>query len=537
MTELFTDFLFLLIAVTLFSVIGRWLPIPNPVILTLGGLGLSFIPHFQDIQLDPEIFFIAFLPPLLFADGWQMPIRELIRYKRPIILLVFGLVSFTIFGVGFMVKALIPEVPWAMAFALGAVVSPTDAVAVSAITKKLKIPSRLVAILNGESLLNDATGLVAFRFALLAAAAGAVSVGEISLSFTKLALGGLALGFLIGYLAGKLRDFITYVKGGDAMVEITLSLSTPFLAYLAAVSIDVSAILTVVAAGLYSGWRDPIKMSVETRQKAWAVWEIVIYWLNGLAFLLLGITGPSVINAVSDDFTTTQLILYPILITVVAVGGRILWMYPSAYIPRALSKRIREREERPNPQAIFVVAWAGMRGAVTLAAALSIPLLLPSGEAFPARDIVIYLALGVVTITLIVQGITLEPLIRWFGLEADQSHEEEENMARIAAVSSGLDVLCKHKETLENPVEIESIQELIQEYEHRLDLLESENLDTMQDTRTRICSSQHFHLIALEAERKAIDKLWRQGKLHDDVHRPLQFILDYEESMLTNKSI
>lgn len=535
MVEPFPTFLLLLVAVTLLSVVGRWFPFPPPVTLTLGGLGLSFLPGFYGIALDPDLFFILFLPPLLFADGWLMPLRELVRVKRPVFLLVVGLVLVTIFTVGATAVALVPGLPWAMAFALGAVVSPTDAVAVSAITSRLRVPERITAILNGESLLNDATGLVAFRFALLAAAAGSISLVEVTGSFLLLASGGLILGLVIGYAVGKLRDLMRHVGAADPLSETTLSLMTPFACYLAATAIDVSPILAVVAAGLYSGWRDPIRMDVETRQTAWNVWEIFLYWLNGFAFLLLGLSARPVIAAVAHQFSTFELVLYPLIVSAVAIVGRILWVYGGAWLPRLLSRKIRQTEPAPDPAGTFIVGWAGMRGAVTLAAALSIPLAMPSGDPMPGREVVIFLALGVVAVTLLIQGTTLEPLIRLLKVTADSSLEEEERQARIAAVRAGLAALEREKPAITNPHARQSLDDLLTEYQNRLHLLTAEG-DTREQARTRVEANRKFHLLALQAERNTLDQLWRDGAINDTVHRPLQIVLDHEEAMIRQES-
>ena len=290
-----TDFehaLLLLLIVAGLSVAGRWLPWPPLITYLLGGVGAAFLPWFPRFQLDPQFFFLCFLPPLLFSDGWLMPIRELLRAKRPILMLAIGLVTFTTLAVGLVAHALVPGLPLAMAFALGAIVSPTDAVAVSSATESLRIPARMTTILNGESLMNDATGLVAFKFALAAVIAGSFSPGMMVLEFSLLSFGGFAIGLAVGYAVGRLRDLLRSLRVGDTLIETTLSLMTPYAAYLLAEHLRVSGVLSVVAAGLYSGWRDPVRMDVEARQTAFGVWSLVIFWLNGIAFVLLGLQFP-----------------------------------------------------------------------------------------------------------------------------------------------------------------------------------------------------------------------------------------------------
>src|SRR5882757_4309117 len=265
----FEHALILLLLIASLSVLGRWLPWPQLITYLLGGVGAALVPAFPQVALDPGFFFLCFLPPLLFADGWLMPLREFAKAKRPIILLATGLVLFTTVGVGLIAHWLVPGLPLALAFALGAVVSPTDAVAVGAITDRLKVPTRLTIVLNGESLMNDATGLVAFKFALAALVAGTFSLRAAALDFVLLAAGGLIVGLVVGWLVGKLRDLLIRTHNADPLIELTLSLLTPYAAYLVAEPLGVSGVLAVVAAGLYSGWRDPVRMDAETRQTAW----------------------------------------------------------------------------------------------------------------------------------------------------------------------------------------------------------------------------------------------------------------------------
>lgn len=523
--------LLLLVAVAFVGAFARWIPLPSPVTLSLAGFALSFAAPFQGVQLDPETFFVLFLPPLLFSDGWLMPIRELWKAKRPILILSVGLVGFTIVTVAAVAHALVPGLPWAMAFALGAVVSPTDAVAVSAVTAKLKVPYRLTAVLNGESLMNDATGLVAFRFALAAVAAGTVSAGQIAGTFSLLAFGGIGLGLVFGYAVGKLRDALLRFARSDDLVETTLSLMTPFGAYFLAEACQVSSVLAVVAAGLYSGWRDPIKMELETRQTAWSVWSIVLYWLNGLAFLLLGLSARDVYGLAAGMYDSS--LLWGSLAAVVAtvVIGRILWMFPGAYLPRWLFRSIRESETAPGAKQVFVAGWAGMRGTVTLAAALSIPVALTDGSPMPGREIVIFLALGVVVVTLFVQSTTLGPIIRWFGIQEDANAAKEERLARVSAVEAGLAALRRIDPKSQSPATQSALAEIIAEYEHRLAELDAEG-ETRAEAKDRLKAGRDFSLVALQAERGKLDTLWRRGAIVDEIYRPLQSLLDHEESML-----
>ncbi len=526
----FEHALILLLLISSLSVLGRWLPWPQLITYLAGGVGAALIPSFPRLTLDPGFFFLCFLPPLLFSDGWLMPLREFVKAGRPILLLAIGLVTFTTLMVGLVAHWLVPGLPLAMAFALGAIVSPTDAVAVNAVTERLRVSARLTTILNGESLMNDATGLVAFKFALAAVVAGGFSLGRITAEFSLISIGGFVTGLVLGYAIGKLRDLLLHFKSSDTRIEITLSLMTPYAAYLAAEHLGVSGVLAVVAAGLYSGWRDPVRMDAEARQSAFAVWGLLLFWLNGIAFAILGLQFPTLLAAVSGHYTTLQLIGFTAAVAGTAMVARLAWVFPGTYLP-FLFPGVRTKETPAPLSAVFVTGWAGMRGTVTLAGALSIPLLLPDGSPFPGRDIVIFLAFGVIAVTLLVQGTTIETLIHKLGLREDESHPKEERLARITAVEAGLKTL-RALETDDLPPDHEAaLRQVMAEYEHRLAALTAEG-ETRKSARRRRTAGHRYRTAALAAERHAVDALWLSSQIADDIYRPLQQLLDHEESML-----
>ena len=515
------------------AVIGRRLPWPQPITYALGGTLAALIPGFPRAELDPAIFFAVFVPPLLFSDGWLMPLRDFLAAKRPILMLSIGLVIFTTLAVGLVAWALIPGLPLAMAFALGAVVSPTDAVAVNAVTHRLKVPPRLTTVLNGESLMNDATGLVAFKFALAAVIAGTFSFQAAALNFAWVAVGGLVVGLVGAWLVGRVRDLLIRFNHSDEFIEITLSLLTPYAAYLTAESLHLSSILAVVAAGLYSGWRDPQRMNVAARQTTWAVWSVVLFWLNGLAFILLGLQFPQLLAAVSSTYSAAQLALFTLAVSGVAIAARLVWMFPGAYLPFVLPA-VRARETPPSWQSVVAAGWAGMRGTVTLAAALSIPLVLQNGAPVPHRDIVIFLSLGVVFVTLLFQGTTLELLICKLRLPADDTRRREERIARTRAVEHGLASLRTLQAESRETEEAAALGVIIAEYEHRLAELTAEG-ETRASATARRQSGRRHRLHALRAERHALVELVRQNVITPDTHRPLQQLLDHEEAMLSGQ--
>lgn len=527
----FEHVLILLLLTAGLSAAGRWLPWPQPITYVLGGGAIALLPFFPRVALDPEFFFLGFLPPLLFADGWLMPLREFAKVKRPTFLLAVGLVTLTTLVIGFVTHWLLPSLPLPMAFALGAVISPTDAVAVGAIMEKLRVPTRLTTILNGESLMNDATGLVAFKFALAALVAGTFSIGAAVGNFLFVALGGLGVGLATAYLIGRLRDWLIKTRNSDPLIEITVSLLTPYAAYLAGEHGHVSGILGVVAAGLYSGGRDPLKMDAAARQTTWNVWATILFWLNGLAFLLLGLQFPSLMSAIAGEYRPLQVLGYVGVIAGTAMAVRLAWFFPAAYLPQALSRAFGQTEVRPSWQVLVVGGWAGIRGTVTLAAALSIPLALPDGTPMPGRNIVILLAFGVIAATLLLQGTTLGWLIRRLGLREDDASAKEEHLARTTAVSAGLQTLRDLPVNGNSAARQAALGHVVAEYESRLAELVSEQ-ESRAVARERRAAEKEFRFAALEAERQAVDNLWRGDVISDEVHRPLQNLLDHEESML-----
>jgi Na+/H+ antiporter len=524
----FEHALILLLLIASLSVVARWLPWPPLITYMLGGIAAALVPAFPRLKLDPGFFFLCFLPPLLFADGWMMPLREFVRARRAILTLAIGLVIFTTLTVGVVAWWLVPGLPLAMAFALGAIVSPTDAVAVNAITERLRVPARLTTVLNGESLMNDATGLVAFKFALAAAVAGSFSLTQMAVEFSLLAVGGFTIGLLVGYAIGKLRDLLQRLESSDPLIEITLSLMTPFAAYLLADQLGVSNILAVIAAGLYSGWRDPVRMDVETRQSAFAVWGLLIFWLNGTAFVLLGLQFPTLLEAVRHQYSIGQLLGFTAAVAGAAIVARLAWVFAGIYLPFILPGVCADKT---RPATGLVLGWAGMRGTVTLAGALSIPFFMPDGSPFPGRDIVIFLAFGVIAVTLLLQGTTLEKLIERLGLREDNSRAKEERLARTTAVEAGLKALRALEADVTTPDHNAALGQVIGEYEHRLAVLEAEG-ETRRSARRRRIAGHGYRTAALLAERAAIDELWRDNKIADEVHRPLQLLLDHEEALL-----
>lgn len=394
---------------------------PYPILLVIGGLLLSLQPWTPKVVLDPNVVFLLFLPPLLYAGAFQTDWDDFRAHLRPITMLAFGLVLLTTFAVAAAAHWLI-GLPWALGCLLGAIVSPPDAVAAMAITKQVSLPRRLTAILEGESLINDASALVAYRMALAAIVTGTFSLGEASWEFVKVSFGGLLLGVIIGWLVTQIHPWMTRRQLADSKLTITMTLLTPYAAYLSAEHLHLSGVLAVVAAGLWVGSRCEEVFSKEVYTEAKAVWDWIDFLLNSLIFILIGFQMPQILDGLRSDYDLEKLVGYAMVISLVVIVVRFLWVYPAAYIPRMLFPHIRRREPHPPWQAIFITGWTGLRGVVSLAAAMAIPAKLPDGSDFPYRDLILFLTFWVIFVTLVGQGLTLPWIIKWLGVDRIPVH-------------------------------------------------------------------------------------------------------------------
>jgi len=519
----------LLLAVAAVAALGKWVPVPLPILLVAGGIALSYLPGYDELTVEPDIFFLLFIPPLLFADGWLIPKRDLLQALRPVLLLAFGLVFLTTVVVGFLMHWLIPALPLSAAFALGAVISPTDAVAVSAITSRLKVPSRVTTVLKGESLINDASGLVAFKFAVAAAATGTFSWSDAALQFFVQSGGGFALGFAVAWLIGRLRVGLTRFCIDDPLILTVLSLLTPYAAYLAAEAAHVGSILAVVGAALYAGAHDARVIDAPTRAHSWEVWRMLQFAFNGLVFLILGVQLHSVVDGLSGA-AALSLAGYALVLCAAVIVLRLVWVFPAAYLP-LLSRRTRDREGAYRPRQVFIVGWAGVRGAVTLAAALSLPLTTASGAPFPGRGLLILLAASVIVVTLLVNATTLPLFIRLLKIRGDGVAAREERAARIATAQAGIAALQHRLAQATDAEETRFAEALLSQYERRLQR-HSANADRRQHLNAVHDTQRDIWLDAVKAERKELMEMRQADVINDEVMRILQADIDLEETLI-----
>jgi len=515
----------LLAAIAALALLAQRLSIPYPILLVLGGLAISFVPGLPPVRLNPEFALLIFLPPLLFAQAWVTPWREICRFKRPIFLLAFGLVLFTATAVAFAAHALI-GLPLAAGFVLGAIVSPPDAVAASAIAQRLGLPRRVVMILEGESLVNDATGLVAYKFAVAAVLTGAFSLPLATFKFVVAVSGGIAIGWAVAWLSAWVFERIR-----DAAVLITLSLLVPYIAYLSSERAEVSGVLATVTCGLYLGWRSPRMLTASVRLQAGAVWDAIVFLLNGIIFLVIGLQLP-VIRSNLAAYPTGTLVWYALAIFLVVILVRPVWVFPGAYLPRWFSQKVRETEPEPGWRNVLIVAWAGMRGVVSLAAALALPVKTSEGADFPGRDLILFLTFAVILGTLVGQGLTLGALIRRLGVKADQLEEKLEIKTRLALAEAAQ--LRISELAQESRLPATAVNAVRTQYEERVAHLTDEQAHVLgwSHRREELVAGRRLRREAVKAERRRLLELREQGAVPDELLHRIEHELDLEEERL-----
>jgi monovalent cation/hydrogen antiporter len=521
--------LLLLLFVVVFSTLAKRLRTPYPIVLVIAGLLVGFIPGIPRVSLDPDLVFLVVLPPLLYSAAWVTSWRDFSYNLTSIASLAIGLVAFTVFGVAAAVSWVFAGIDWRTGFVLGAVVATTDAIAATSIAKRVGLPKRIVDILEGESLLNDATGLLALEFAT-----AMVVYGQNPTIFS--AVGRLAYlvaaGIAVGLVIARLVEWFEH-QIDDGPIEIAVSLFVPYATYLAAEALHASGVLAVVAAGLYLGRRSSRFFSPSVRLQAYSVWGSLTFILNGLVFVLIGLQLPYVLAGIRE-VPLPKLLLYGFLFSALLILLRLIWSFPGAYLSYFFRRHVlHQNEQPPSLRGVFIIGWTGMRGVIALAAAISLPQTIADGSPFPHRDLIVFLTFAVILVTLVVQGLTLSPLIRALGLAAPTGPDCEEQEARRLMIEAAIAHL-NNRDRANEPAESTDLYDDIHKYySHRLANISHQDgqpHDTARELYDRyLALSQEL----LDTERKTAVRLRDEGRINDEVLRQLEHELDLSETRLT----
>ena len=520
-------FLGLLAVLVVVAVVARRLQTAPSILLVVAGIALAVIPGLPRIELAPELVLLGILPPLIYSAGVAMSWREFRFNLRLISLLAFGCVVFTTCAVAVAMHWLV-GLPLAVGFVLGAIVAPPDVVAPLAIVRRLGLPRRLVVVLEGEGLANDATALILYRFAVAAVSTGLFSFDHAAGVFALIVVGEIAYGIGIGWISLRLRRWAR-----DPRVEITLSLLTPYAAFLLPQQLGGSGVLATVAAGLYVSWNGPLLIPAATRLQGIFFWDFLVYLLEGLIFLITGMQTRTLLDRMSGNLLHDLLIA--VLITVVViVATRFVWMFPAIYLPRWLSASLRRRDPSPPWQWAFLLGFVGVRGVVSLAAALAIPLTTATGSPFPARDLILFVTFAVIVITLIGQGLALPGVVRWLDLGRDAAQERErEHQAELTARAEALDIAhARLKQLVDSgqiSADVHAVLRARQDY--RIGRLpQTGSVGVAAADPEAVACELRSDLIA--AERKYIYQLLREGRITDEARRRIERELDLEEASI-----
>lgn len=515
----------LFVSVAGLNALAHWLSVPYPILLVLGGLALSLVPGVPEVNLDPDLVLILFLPPLLYSAAFFTDLRSLRDNVRPLSLTAIGLVLLTTVIVAVIAHEVI-GMTWAVAFALGAIVSPTDPVAATAIMRRVGAPRRIVNMVEGESLFNDASALVAYRVAVAAAVGGSFSLLDASLEFVGAAAGGVAIGLAVGYVIAAIRRRLE-----DPTTEITISLFTGYAAYLPADELGLSGVLAAVTAGIYLGWRASELISPTTRLQAFGTWEVLGFLVNAVLFMLIGLQLPLVVDGLGG-LPWQEPVGYAALVAAVVIATRFLWVFTVPYVIRALDRRPQQRLRRTTAQSRVVVAWSGMRGAVSLAAALALPLETDAGAPLPERDLVLFITFAVILVTVVGQGLTLPALIRWLRVGDDGDDEgAEELRARLTTAKAAIDSLDQLE--AEDWTRNETIERVRALYEFRKRRFAAQAGKIADDgIEDRSLTYQRMMHVIFGAQRQALLGLRNQGEISSEVMRRIEREIDLEETRL-----
>ena len=516
----------LFVAAAGLNALANWLNVPYPIPLVIGGLLLGLVPGIPEVQLDPDLVLLVFLPPLLYSAAFFADLRSLRDGARPIALTAIGLVLVTAVAVAVVAHEVI-GLPWAVSFALGAIVSPTDPVAATAILQRVGAPRRLVNIIEGESLVNDATALVAYKVAVAAAVVESVSASHAALEFFGAVAGGVAIGLAVGYVVAEIRRRIS-----DPITSVTISLFTAYGAFIPADELGASGVLAVVACGIYLGWRAPEIDSPEARMQSFALWSVLTFLLNATLFILIGLQLPVIVDGLEGE-PMGQVVGYAALICAVVIGARFLWAFTIPYLIRAIDRRPAQRARRTTAASRVVTSWSGMRGAVSLAAALALPLTTDAGAALPGRDLILFITFALILVTVVGEGLTLPFLVRRLGVVEDGTEEESEELrARLVAARAALERIEElEAEEWTRDGTIERVRNLYTFRQRRFKVRAGKIEDEDGIEEGSMLYQRMMHEV-YAAQRAALVELRNSRAISADVMRRIEHELDLEETRL-----
>ncbi len=530
MTSTLQILISLLVVIAAVAFAASRLKIPPSILLVLTGVVLALIPGLPALQLAPEFVLLLVLPPVIYSSAVAMSWREFRFNLRPISLLAVGCVVFTTVAVAWATHAFL-GLPWPVAFALGAIVSPPDAVAPLSIIRRMQLPRRLAVILEGEGLVNDATALILYRFAVVAVSTGSFSLGHAAGAFALIVVGELLWGVAVGWAMLRLRSWVA-----EPRIEILLSVLTPFLAYWPPEILGGSGVLATVATGLYISWNGHRMISAATRLQGVFFWDFVIYVIEGMVFLITGLQARALLENI-QGYSTSELVFSAAIVSAVVIVARFVWMYPAIYLPRWLFPAIARRDPSPPWQWPFALAFTGIRGIVSLAAALAIPIAIENGTPFPHRDLILFLTFSVILVTLVGQGLLLPAVIRGLGLDRagareSQANRTEEFAARrqaVEAAATRLEDFAAERQLSDDVVE--PLRVLSRDRLHQIDQRSGRDEDRRK--LSELHDDIEFQLIA--AERAFINDLYRNGKLKDEARRRIEHELDLRDADISNQ--
>jgi Na+/H+ antiporter len=519
-------FLALFVLVAGLNVLAQHLSIPYPIVLVLGGLAVGAIPGLPHIELNPNLVLVLFLPPLLYSAGIFADLRALRANLRPILLLSIGLVLVTTTVVALAAHAVI-GMSWALAFALGAIVAPTDPTAATSIMRSLSVPRQTVNVIEGESLVNDASALVIYRVAVSAAIGGTFSGSSAALKLVVAVVGGIAIGGAVGYVLLLIRRRID-----DTTTQLTISLLSGYAAFVPADAVGASGVLAVVTTGLLVGWHAPTLISPQTRLESNGMWRILVFLLNATLFLLIGLQLPTILDGVASR-SAGELLGYAALVCATVIGVRLVWTFTVVYIVRALDRRPQQRLRRQSWRVRLVAAWCGMRGAVSLAAALALPLETHAGTPLPDRNLIQFLTFALILVTIVGQGLTLPWLIRRLGIHDDGSAEEHEELrARLVAADAAL--RCLDEVETEGWAREDTLERMrgLYRFRQRRFKVRAGKIEDEDGIEDRSIAYQRLIHAVSTAQRDAVVRLRNSGDISSDVMHRIERELDLEESRL-----